>query len=287
MANSLKMKTYILTKLMSNLPTTPQQALASNAIATDATTLKTTLQAKAVEVHHRLCTEYGCPITYFHTLDPLSELVSALLSHRTRNHDSGQAFRALRARFAHWKDVRDAPVEQVQEAITACTWPEQKAPRIQAVLKELSARAGGELDLEFLREWPVEKTRAWLQTIPGVGPKTSAAVLAFSTLRGKALPVDSHHHRVAARVGLIPAKLSVGPAHDLLEAQLPQEWDAQQVYDNHQVIMRHGKKVCTWRNPQCEECVLLDICPYGLAKLAGVKVAQPEQEHEENEATHS
>ncbi|MES2832444.1 MAG: Fe-S cluster assembly protein HesB [Pseudomonadota bacterium] len=243
-------------------------------LTTEATAARIELQAKAVEIHHRLCAEYGCPITYFHVLDPLSELVSALLSHRTRNHDSGLAFRALRARFAEWEDVRDAPLEHVQEAITACTWPEQKAPRIQAVLRELSARIGGKLDLEFLREWPVEKTRAWLETISGVGPKTSAAVLAFSNLRGKALPVDSHHHRVAVRVGLVPAKMSVGPAHDILEAQLPAEWDAQQVYDNHQVIMRHGKKVCTWRNPQCRQCVLLDICPHGLKHVAGVEEPQ-------------
>lgn len=224
-------------------------------------------EAKALEVHQRLCKEYDCPIHYFRILDPLGELVSALLSHRTRNPDSAHAFRSLRARFPDWAAVRDAPTAEVQEAIAACTWPEQKAPRIQAVLREVGTRGDGLLSLDFLRDWPVGKARAWLETLPGVGPKTSAAVMSFSTLRGKALPVDSHHHRVAARLGLIPASLAVGPAHGVLEAQLPSDWDAQQVYDHHQVVMRHGKDVCTWRDPQCSGCVLLDLCPHGRARV--------------------
>lgn len=226
---------------------------------------------KALEVHRRLCLHYKCPLRYFHTIDPMSELVSSLLSHRTLNRDSGLAFRTLRERFADWAAVRDAPVGEVQDAIAACTWPEQKAPRLQAVLREVSAReeanAGGALSLEFLRDWPVARARAWLETLPGVGPKTSAAVMSFSTLRGRALPVDSHHHRVAARLGLIADKLAVGPSHRVLEAQLPSDWDAQQVYDNHQVLMRHGKDTCTWRAPRCAACLLLDLCPHGQARV--------------------
>jgi hypothetical protein len=67
------------------------------------------LREKVLVVHERLCAEYRCPIAYFHELDPLSELVSSLLSHRTKNADSGRAFRQLRARFATWEAVRDAP----------------------------------------------------------------------------------------------------------------------------------------------------------------------------------
>ncbi|TFW07747.1 Fe-S cluster assembly protein HesB [Oxalobacteraceae bacterium OM1] len=232
--------------------------------------------ARAIEVHHRLCREYGCPLGRFRDLDPLDELISALLSHRTHNRDSAQAFRTLRARFATWAEVRDASTADVEHAIAASTWPEQKAPRIQQVLRELTARCDGRLSLDFLRDLPVADARAWLESLPGVGPKTSAAVISFSTLRGKALPVDSHHHRVAARLGLIPEGMPVGPAHRVLEAQLPANWDAQQVYDNHQVIMRHGKTICTWRDPQCRRCVLLDLCPYGQARCQD----RPEATHD-------
>lgn len=227
------------------------------------------LREKALEVHERLCAEYGCPIPWFHHLDPLSELVSSLLSHRTRNADSGRAFKALRARFPTWDAVRDAPTEQVEETIAAVTWPEQKAPRIQAVLRAITEHRG-ELSLEFLATMPAREARDWLESLPGVGPKTSAAALLFSNLRIAALPVDSHHHRVAQRLALIPPNVSVGPAHRLLEAQLPPDWSAQQVYDNHEALMLHGQKCCYFRSPACHRCVVLDLCPYGQARMEGV-----------------
>jgi len=225
-----------------------------------------TLRARALLVNDRLCEEYGAPIPFFHDLDPLSELVSSLLSHRTRNAESGRALKQLRARFADWPSVRDAPTSEVEAAIDPCTWPEQKAPRLQAILRAITDLRG-ELSLDFLAEMPVIEAREWLEDLPGVGPKTSAAVLLFSTLRRPALPVDSHHHRVAVRLGLIPEKVSVGPAHALLEAQLPEDWSAQQVYDNHEALMLHGQKVCFPRGPKCGKCVVLDLCPFGQERM--------------------
>ncbi|RYX85656.1 Fe-S cluster assembly protein HesB [bacterium] len=225
------------------------------------------LRAKMLEVHGRLCHEYGCPIGYFHNLDAMDELISSLLSHRTKNADSGRAWKQLKARFPNWDDALNAPVEEIEEAIAPCTWPEQKAPRVQAVLREIKERRG-EFSLDFLAEMSVPDARAWLESITGVGPKTSAATLAFSHLRMRALPVDSHHHRVAQRLGLIPMSLSVGPSHAVLEAMLPTDWDAQQVYDNHEVLMLHGQRVCHHHSPKCNNCVLLDICPTGQRLVA-------------------
>ena len=237
------------------------------------------LPAKAQEIHRRLCRLYGCPIAYFHALDPLSELVSSLLSHRTRNADSGAAFKALRARYPDWHALLDAPIADIQQAIARVTWPEQKAPRIQSILRAIQAERGA-LSLDFLADLPVDEARAWLQRLPGVGPKTSAAVLSFSLLRRAALPVDSHHHRVAQRTGLIPANMDVGPSHAVLAAQLPGDWDAQHVYDNHEVLMLHGQQCCYWRNPDCGRCPLLDLCPAGqgfmATHVAGRALANPE-----------
>ncbi len=218
------------------------------------------LSEKALVVHQRLCGVYGCPIGYFQDLDPLSELVSSLLSHRTRNADSGRAFRVLRERFADWQSVIDAPTAAVEAAIQGVRWPELKAPRIQAVLRSVQERHG-RLSLDFLADWSVDDAREWLEAIPGVGPKTSAAVLSFSVLRKPALPVDSHHHRVAQRLGLIGPKVDVGPSHAILRAQLPADWSAQKLYDNHEILMLHGQKVCHFRRPACGKCVLTDLCP--------------------------
>ena len=228
------------------------------------------LHTKARLVHERLCAAYECPIPFFSRSDPLSLLVSSLLSHRTKNADTRRAYRALRARYATWEGVCDAPTAELREMIAAATWPEMKAPRIQQVLREISARRGGVLSLDFLGEMPVRVARDWLESLPGVGPKTSASVLLYSHLRMPALPVDSHHHRVAMRLGLIPLSTAVGPSHRILEAQLPAEWSAQQVYDDHQAFMRHGQRCCYYRDPACHRCVVLDLCPFGQRRLGSV-----------------
>lgn len=229
------------------------------------------LSQKALVVHDRLCQVYGCPIAYFSDRDPLSELVSALLSHRTRNADSHRAFQQLRQRFANWADVCDAPLSEIEQLIAPCTWPDQKAPRLQQVLRLVGDRceARGQVawSIDFLGELPVSEARAWLESLPGVGPKTSAAVLSFSSLRQRALPVDSHHHRVAMRLGLLPAKTAVAAAHARLETLLPSDWSAQQVYDHHEVMMLHGQRCCAYQAPACDRCPVLDLCPTGQVLL--------------------
>jgi endonuclease-3 len=173
----------------------------------------------------------------------------------------------LRRRFAgDWAAVRDAPTAEVESAIAAATWPESKAPRIQQVLRQITERRNGELSLDFLAGMTVAEARAWLESLPGVGPKTSASVLAFSRLRRPALVVDCHHHRVAVRLGLVSPRLDVAKAHEVLAAQLPPDWDAQKVYDNHEAMMVHGQRCCYHSNPACRRCPVPDLCPFGQAR---------------------
>jgi endonuclease III len=228
----------------------------------EVTNQKQHLQDKALEVHHILCETYGCPVPFFSALDPLSQLLGTLLSQRTKNKDSKRAFDSLRERFTTWEAVRDAPTDEVQQAIQAATWPEQKAPRLQKVLRLITEQFGS-LSLEHLKDMPVKEARAWLQSLPGVGPKTSAATLLFSSLRLPAMPVDSHHHRVAIRLGLVPKTFSLEKAHAWLEALLPSHWSAQNLYDHHEVLMMHGQRCCFDRAPACQRCSVLNLCPYG------------------------
>lgn len=225
------------------------------------------LRDKALAAHRRLGEAYGCPLPWFAERDPLSTLVSALLSHRTHNADSGRAFRALRERFPTWEEVRDAPVGEVEAAVAAATWPEQKAPRLQDVLRRITARRG-ELSLGFLAGLPVAAARAWLEALPGVGPKTSASVMLFSNLHRPALPVDCHHHRVAVRLGLVKPSVPVADAHAVLEHQLPANFTARDMYDHHEALMLHGQRCCHAARPACERCPVIDLCPYGQAQTA-------------------
>jgi endonuclease-3 len=112
----------------------------------------------------------------------------------------------------------------------------------------------------------VRAARDWLETLPGVGPQDERRGAVVQPVRRPALPVDSHHHRVAQRLGLLPQWVDVGPAHAWLERLLPADWTAQQVYDHHEVLMLHGQKVCFWRTPACGRCVVVDLCPTGRAR---------------------
>lgn len=231
------------------------------------------LRNRALEVHRRLCETYECPVPFFSSADPLSQLVSNLLSHRTKNKDSRRAFLALRERFSTWEALGDADVKEVEETIRAATWPEQKAPRLQQVLRLITERVGT-LSLDHLQTMSVKEARAWLESLPGVGPKTSAATLLFSSLRLPAMPVDSHHHRVAVRLELVPKKLSLEKAHAWLEQLLPEDWNAQQLYDHHEVLMMHGQRCCFERNPACKRCPVLDLCNFGKTLLGEEKMTQ-------------
>ena len=217
---------------------------------------------KLLDIHGRLAVEYGETFPFFSDKDPLSEIVSALLSHRTRNAVTGQAYRSLRQRFPDWQSVMEAPTAEVETAIAAVTYPEVKAPRIQQVLRLIKERNQGRLSLDFLADLSVAEARRWLEAMPGVGAKTSAAVLNFSRLRLPALVVDTHRLRVAQRTGVVPPKMDIAAAAYRMQEMLPPDWNAQQVYDHHQLLMRHGQQVCYYQRPACERCVVRERCDY-------------------------
>jgi endonuclease-3 len=213
---------------------------------------------RARQVHQRLLDFYGQP-TWRNPLPPLDELVSTILSQNTNDTNRDRAFAALRLRFPTWEQVRDAEPEAVVAAIRPAGLANQKGPRIQTVLKEITAERGS-LDLTFLKELPLEEARGWLMKFKGVGPKTAAIVLLFSLGR-PAFPVDTHIYRVTGRIGLRPEEMSVEEAHPYLEGLFP----AEAYYAAHLNLIRLGREVCTARRPECERCPLRRLCSY--AKL--------------------
>jgi len=207
----------------------------------------------------RLDQTYSMPAWRPHR-DPVAELVLTILSQNTADTNSGRAFVRLLAAFPSWQAVIDAPLPELIAAIRPGGLAPTKAPRIQAALRDISERAGG-FDLTFLAGLPLDEARAWLGSIHGVGPKTVACVLMFALGR-PAMPVDTHVFRVAMRLGLIPeragnAAMTPEKAHTLLEAAVP----PQHFYAFHIGLIKHGRRVCTARNPGCPRCVLRDACP--------------------------
>jgi endonuclease III len=163
----------------------------------------------------------------------------------------------LRSRFKTWEELLAADPGEIVPEIQAGGLATIKAPRIRAALEAVYERRGS-FDIEFLRHLPLEEAKAWLRELKGVGPKTAACVLMFALGR-PALPVDTHVHRVAQRLGLVPAKAGAAAAHDILEAIL----EPDDVYPFHISLIKHGRRICRAQRPLCERCPLLDGCPAG------------------------
>jgi endonuclease-3 len=216
-------------------------------------------------VYERLVEAYGIP-PWEPDGDALGGLIATILSQHTSDVNSGRAYERLRQTFAGWAAVRDAPVDQVAEAIRVGGLAQVKAERIQAVLRALSETRGGLLDLGYLRDLPLDDALDSLQMLPGVGPKTAACVLLFSLGR-PAFPVDTHVWRVTRRVGLIGPKVTADAAHTALERQIPPEWR----HTMHLDLIRHGRQVCHAQRPACSRCALRARCQYFWSEVADVR----------------
>lgn len=216
------------------------------------------VQADATMARQRLRAEQG-EFVPKPVLPIIDQIVGTVLSQHTSDVNSGRAFAELKRRYPSWEQVADAPVDQVADAIRSGGIADQKARRIQRLLEAIEEREG-RIDLDRLNGLDDAAVEAYLLSLPGVGPKTAACVLTFSMGRA-AFPVDTHVHRIATRLGWIPASTSADKAHQLLTALIPPEIR----YDLHVAMISHGRNVCRAQRPRCADCVLADLCAYRLA----------------------
>ena len=189
---------------------------------------------------------------------PVDELVFTVLSQNTADVNTERTFASLTARFPEWPAARDASAAEIEEAIALGGLSHTKAPRIKKILEAISERTGAP-DLGELDGMTDQEAQDYLVALPGVGPKTVACVLLFALGR-PVMPVDTHVHRVARRLGIIDAKVTAEQAHPLL-TRLAGPDDAAQVYAVHVDFVRHGRRICHARRPACGECPLARMCP--------------------------
>ena len=208
-------------------------------------------RARVARIRERLAEVYGVPAAEPHG-DPLAELVLTVLSQSTNDRNRDVAFLRLRERFPTWEAVRDAPVEEIEEAIRPGGISKVKSARIQAMLRAI----GDPLDLEWMRDAPVAESQEYLCALPGVGRKTAACVLLFSYgLRD--VPVDTHVSRVATRLGLLRPKASFDELHDAMLELTPEGAEL----ELHVNLLRHGRRTCHAQRPACAACALRRMCP--------------------------
>lgn len=228
---------------------------------------------KLPHIHRLLLKRYGQPAPR-ELWDPLTQLIYSLLSSRTKTPTSHQVMRDLERAFhaapGNWEPVRDASAADIERAIAIVTFPEQKAPQLKATLEGITTRVGS-LTLEFLAKYRTDKIRSWLEQFPGVGPKTSGAVVNFTTLRRRALCVDSHHLRVTQRLCLVP-RADAAVTEERLMRLVPETWDAAMLDEHHSLIKLHGQTLCTFSEPKCGDCPLLALCPTGKRQTADLQL---------------
>lgn len=205
-------------------------------------------------IARRLRRSYGEPPAP-RRLPPLDELVLTILSQNTNDTNRDRAYADLRRALPEWEDVADAPIPVIERAIRSGGLAPTKAPRIRTVLRAIRDR-GIALDDRALRRIRHDRLFELLIALPGVGPKTAACVLLFSLGRPY-FPVDTHVHRIAIRLGLVPVKATAVQA----QQQLQDAVDPADMYEVHMNLIRHGRHVCVALRPICSECVLNDRCP--------------------------
>ena len=186
--------------------------------------------------------------------DPLEELITTILSQNTNDTNRDRAYRSLIERFKTLEGVKDAPVEEIAEAIKIGGLHNQKSIRIKNVLERI-ARERGSLDISFLADLPLEQAMDWLLSFPGVGRKTAGIVMLFSFDKPY-FPVDTHIGRVTRRLGLVGQKED---PHRRMNELLPQ--DPKLMRRLHLQLIRLGREVCHPRNPDCANCPLSEYCP--------------------------
>jgi endonuclease III len=205
-------------------------------------------------VRRRLRELYGIPVMAPHG-DGLGELVLTVLSQSTNDRNRDAAFLRLRERFPSWEEVRDAPVDEVEEAIRPGGISKVKSVRIKAMLEAIGG-GGWDLDLSWMRDAPIAESQAYLCALPGVGRKTAACVLLFAFgLRD--VPVDTHVSRVGGRLALLELGAPFARLHDQMLAITPPGAEL----ELHVNLLRHGRRTCHAQRPACSQCALRRMCP--------------------------
>jgi endonuclease-3 len=194
--------------------------------------------------------------------DPISQLVKSIVSSRTYDAVSAAAYLRLQRRYPAWAALMRAPEADVRAAIGAVTFPEKKAPCLQAALRAIQAQKGA-LTLDFLADFSSDSALAWLERLHGVGRKIAAAVLNFSALHGYAFVIDTHVLRVAQRLGWVSPRIKTAEkAYPPLMARIPPAWNADDLYEMHWLMKRLGQSICTHAEPDCRICPLRSLCAY-------------------------
>jgi len=181
-------------------------------------------------------------------------MILTILSAQTTDATVNKVAPSLFARFPTPESLAGADLEEVEGIIHRTGFFHAKARHITGAARTVVERFGGR----------VPATMDELLTIPGVGRKTANIVLNHAFGIDEGIAVDTHVRRLAQRIGFSD---SANP--DRIEQDLTKLFPKSHWGGITYLLIRHGREVCPARKPQCETCVLRDLCRYALSKEEG------------------
>ena len=203
-------------------------------------------ETRAGVVAELLADEYPEAATELDYRSPWELLVATMLSAQCTDVRVNQVTPELFARWSRPEDLASASQEDVETMIRPTGMFRQKASSLRAAAGIVVSEHGGGVpaDLEAL------------VALPGVGRKTAKVVLGEGFGIAAGVTVDTHVRRLARRLGLTRLEDAEKIATELESLLPPEEW----IKFSTRLIL-HGRRVCSARNPRCDECVLAELCP--------------------------
>ena len=198
------------------------------------------------KIHDRLFEHYGelgCPLLHDNAFQLL---IAVLLSAQCKDDRVNMVTPELFALYPTPQAMSHAPVEKVGSIIQSLGLWRNKAENIVKLSIKLVNDFNGE----------VPQNMAELTSLPGVGRKSANVVLgnAFSI---PGFPVDTHVQRLTRLLNVAKATDSPEKIEDTVCKRLPPE-----LWSNFShLLITHGRQICIARRPQCNECIISDICP--------------------------
>jgi endonuclease III len=187
--------------------------------------------------------------------DPLEDLLYIILSNKTAPHTARNTYARLRKRFPHWEGILKEPAVKLRRLLKPAGLSIVKSGQIRAALRAIKRRFG-RCDLTPLKHWQPGEAENFLVGLPGVSKKVAKCVMMY-TLSMRVLPVDSHVHRVAVRLGWTNRKRA-DQCHEELEALVPPS--LRRAF--HVCCIAHGRKLCRPTKPLCSQCGIRRYCAF-------------------------
>jgi endonuclease-3 len=203
--------------------------------------------------------DWRVPYLRDHAENPFQVLIGTILSQRTRDANTDRASAALFAVYPDAPRLAAAPLPRLERLIRPVGFYRTKARNIRACARELIARFGGE----------VPRSRGELLSLPGVGAKTANCTIVFG-FGEPAIPVDTHVHRIAQRLGVVRTR-TPEETEAALERVLPRAY----WIPLNPLLVQHGQNLCRPNRPLCPTCPLLELCPTGRARRDGRATPRP------------